>query len=73
MLGLRSVELIDSGGDSAIKQVAHAALLFSFAIEFSQFHHAPWIDNLRATALGGLVVGFGIKVSLSRDIINPKV
>lgn len=41
------------------KRVALAALLFSFSIEFSQFYHAPWIDGLRATRLGGLVLGFG--------------
>ena len=33
------------------------ALLFSFAIEFSQIYHAPWIDALRATRLGALVLG----------------
>jgi hypothetical protein len=34
------------------------ALLFSFAIEFSQLYHAPWIDSIRATKIGGLVLGF---------------
>ena len=36
-----------------------ATLLFSFGIEISQLYHAPWIDNVRATRLGGLVLGFG--------------
>lgn len=44
-------------------QVALAALVFSFAIEFSQFYQAPWINYLRHTALGGLILGFGFKVS----------
>lgn len=39
--------------------IAFAALIFSFAIEISQFYHAPWIDFLRSTSIGGLVLGFG--------------
>jgi len=39
------------------------ALCFSFFIEFSQFYHAPWIDNIRSTQLGGLVLGFGFKLT----------
>ncbi len=41
------------------RTVAGAALLFSFGIEFSQLYHAPWIDAVRHTRLGGLVLGFG--------------
>jgi len=33
------------------------ALGFSMAIELSQLYHAPWIDAVRATRLGGLVLG----------------
>ena len=40
------------------KTVTLAAMLFSFGIEISQLYHAPWIDNLRATRLGALVLGF---------------
>lgn len=29
----------------------------------SQLYHAPWIDSIRATSLGGLVLGFGFLVS----------
>lgn len=36
-----------------------AALLFSYTIEFSQLYQAQWIDSLRHTTLGGLVLGFG--------------
>lgn len=42
----------------SVRSVALAALLFSFGIEASQLYHAPWIDNLRSTRLGGLVLGF---------------
>lgn len=41
------------------RTLAWLALLFSFGIEISQLYHAPWLDNLRATRLGGLVLGFG--------------
>ena len=44
-------------------KIFFAAMSFAFAIEFSQFYHAPWIDNLRHTRLGGLVLGFGFKSS----------
>jgi hypothetical protein len=39
--------------------VALIALIFSFCIEISQLYHAPWIDALRATRPGGLILGFG--------------
>lgn len=35
------------------------ALVFSYLIEISQLYHAPWIDAIRETTLGGLVLGFG--------------
>ena len=44
-------------------KIFSAAIIFSFAIEFSQFYHAPWIDTLRHTTLGGLILGFGFKFS----------
>lgn len=44
---------------AAVAHRALAALLFSFAIETSQLYHAPWIDALRATRLGALVLGSG--------------
>jgi hypothetical protein len=37
---------------------AAAALAVSYVVEISQLYHAPWIDALRATTLGGLVLGF---------------
>ena len=38
---------------------ALVALIFSFGIEISQLYHAPWIDAIRQTRLGGLILGFG--------------
>jgi len=40
-------------------RVAAAALAISFAVEVSQLYHAPWIDAIRDTRVGGLVLGFG--------------
>lgn len=40
----------------------HTALLasaFAYGIEFSQLYQAPWINAIRATRLGGLVLGHG--------------
>ena len=34
-------------------------LALAFLVEISQLYHAPWIDAIRQTALGGLVLGFG--------------
>lgn len=43
---------------ASARMVLLLAFLFSFGIEVSQFYHAPWIDALRRTTLGGLVLGF---------------
>jgi len=37
--------------------VALLALSFCWGIEFSQLYHAPWIDVVRATVPGRLVLG----------------
>lgn len=39
--------------------LAGAALALSYAVELSQIYHAPWIDAVRQTRLGGLIFGFG--------------
>lgn len=44
-------------------KVSLAALLFSFAIEFSQFYHAAWIDSIKETKLGHLALGSGFLFS----------
>jgi hypothetical protein len=38
---------------------AAISLALAFLVEVSQLYHAPWIDSLRQTTLGGLVLGFG--------------
>ncbi|MDH4319514.1 MAG: DUF2809 domain-containing protein, partial [Desulfobulbaceae bacterium] len=43
--------------------VALSSLAFSYLIEVSQLYHAPWLDLVRATTLGGLVLGFGFLTS----------
>lgn len=41
------------------KRVAFISLLFCYGIEVSQLYHAGWIGSIRATTLGGLVLGYG--------------
>ena len=38
-------------------RLASAALIFSWAVEFLQLYHAPWIDGIRSTLPGRLVLG----------------
>ena len=38
---------------------ATISLVLAFVVEISQLYHAPWIDSIRDTTLGGLVLGFG--------------
>ena len=38
---------------------ATVALAIAFAVEVSQLYHQPWIDQIRATTVGGLVLGHG--------------
>jgi Protein of unknown function (DUF2809) len=44
---------------ASTRTVALLAMTFSVAIELSQLYHAPWIDSIRQTTLGGLILGFG--------------
>jgi hypothetical protein len=44
---------------ASTRKIAVLALAFSAAIELSQLYHAPWIDSIRHTTPGGLVLGFG--------------
>jgi hypothetical protein len=44
-------------------KISIVAILISFVGEFSQFYHAPWIDSIRYTKLGGVILGFGFKLS----------
>ena len=38
---------------------ATISLVLAYLVEISQLYHAPWIDSIRSTTLGGLVLGFG--------------
>lgn len=40
-------------------RVAVLAWSGSLLVELSQLYHAPWIDSVRRTTLGGLILGFG--------------
>lgn len=42
-----------------IKTVALIGISFCYLIELSQFYHANWIDNIRKTTFGGLILGYG--------------
>lgn len=43
------------------------AFLFSFSIEISQLYQAQWINNIRNTIIGGLILGHGF---LFEDLIS---
>lgn len=38
---------------------AAVSLALALLVEISQLYHAPWIDSIRQTTFGGLVLGFG--------------
>jgi hypothetical protein len=44
---------------ASTRTVALLALALSVSVEFSQLYHAPWIDSIRHTTPGGLILGFG--------------
>ena len=44
---------------SATWQIAFAAMALATLVEVCQLYHAPWIDELRGTMLGGLALGRG--------------
>ncbi|NGY77262.1 DUF2809 domain-containing protein [Bacillus megaterium] len=48
------------------KTIGMFAIVFCYFIEFTQLYHAPWIDDIRKNALGGLILGYGF---LWRDIL----
>jgi hypothetical protein len=39
-------------------RVALLAMAFSALVEAGQLYHAPWIDSIRRTWLGGLILGY---------------
>lgn len=42
-----------------IKSSLIAALIFCYLIEISQLYQGEWLNQLRRTTLGGLILGFG--------------
>ena len=44
---------------ASIRRLAVGTAAFALAIEMGQLYRAPWIDAVRGTRLGGLVLGFG--------------
>ncbi len=40
-------------------RVALIALIFSLLIELSQLYHVQWINTIRNTKIGGLILGYG--------------
>ena len=45
--------------DGNMKHIAISSLAICYAVEISQLYHQPWIDNIRETRLGALVLGRG--------------
>jgi len=45
--------------DKQIWIVACLAIIFTVSIEISQLYHGEFIDSIRGTRLGGLVLGYG--------------
>ncbi|MCC3381787.1 DUF2809 domain-containing protein [Paenibacillus farraposensis] len=56
--------------DRQLSVALWGGLLFCFAVEFSQLYQSPWINHIRATTLGGLVLGKGF---LTVDLIRYTV
>ena len=50
--------------------IATLAFLFSFSIEISQLYHSPWLDILRHTKLGGVVLGYAF---LWSDLVSYSI
>ena len=42
---------------SSTVRIALGAVCFAWSVEFLQLYHAPWIDVIRSTRLGRLVLG----------------
>lgn len=51
----------------ALLKSFNIALIFSFAIEISQLYQYDWINTIRKTTIGGLVLGHGF---LWMDLIS---
>lgn len=40
-------------------KIALLATVFAFLIELTQLYSSPWIDGIRRTKIGGLILGYG--------------
>ena len=49
--------------EKPIKIVFIAAIVFSFGIEISQLYQADWINEVRSTTIGALILGRGFLYS----------
>lgn len=52
------------------KQLAIISLIFCFCIEFSQLYSTEWINSIRFTKLGGLILGRGF---LWSDLVSYSI
>lgn len=52
------------------KWIAVVAVLYCYLIEVSQLYHSVWIDSIRNTRIGGLVLGQGF---LWSDLISYSI
>ncbi|GGD84366.1 hypothetical protein GCM10010911_48330 [Paenibacillus nasutitermitis] len=52
---------------ASLRRALALSLIFCFAIEFSQLYQAGWINDIRSTLLGGLILGKGF---LAVDLIR---
>lgn len=43
----------------SIMKVFIISIIFSFGVEISQLYQADWINSIRHTLLGGLILGYG--------------
>lgn len=48
---------------TSIKSIALISLIFSFGIEISQLYNSAWINTIRETTIGALVLGHGFLFS----------
>lgn len=46
-----------------IRNVALASMTFSYLIEISQFYQGEWINSIRDTTIGALILGHGFLIS----------
>lgn len=45
--------------NSSTLKILVTALVYCYLIEISQIYHSPWIDNIRGTIVGHLILGRG--------------